>query len=35
MQGFRIYHKNTDQNTTKTPVEIPQKHRLKRHKNTD
>jgi hypothetical protein len=35
MQGFRIYRKNTDQNTAKTPIEMPQKHRLKCHKKTD
>ena len=29
------HRKNTDQNTTKTPIEMPQKHRLKHHKNTD
>ena len=29
------HRKNTDRNTTKTPIEMPQKHRLKRHKNTD
>jgi ADP-dependent phosphofructokinase/glucokinase len=35
MQGFRIYRKNTDQNTAKTPIELPQKHRTKCRKNTD
>jgi len=29
------HRKNTDQNTTKTPIKMPQKHRLKCRKNTD
>ena len=28
------YHKNTQQNATKTQSEIPQKYSTKRHKNT-
>jgi hypothetical protein len=35
MQGLRIYRKNTGRNTAKTPIETPQKHRLKYRKNTD
>ena len=30
-----MHRKNTDQSITKTPIEMPQKHRLKHHKNTD
>lgn len=27
-ENTTLYHKNTDQITTKTPIEMPQKHRL-------